>query len=69
MLGPNQQKWINALKSGEYEQCDGSLEDSNGYCCLGVACKVAEENNIEIYYDDNGEIIGGTLEDQEEVWE
>lgn len=35
-------KWIDALESGEYDQAQEQLFDSNaGYCCLGVACKVA----------------------------
>ena len=35
--------WIKALKSGKFEQADGALydESKNGYCCLGVACKIA----------------------------
>lgn len=34
------QKWIDALRSGKYSQTQGQLQDTNGYCCLGVACKV-----------------------------
>ena len=35
--------WIKALKSGKFEQADGALydRDAHGYCCLGVACKIA----------------------------
>lgn len=41
-LGTNQKTWINALRSGEYLQCQNELctHDGNGanyYCCLGVA--------------------------------
>ena len=36
-LGPNQRKWIAALRSGEYEQTQGCLRDNDGFCCLGVA--------------------------------
>lgn len=32
--------WVDALKSGNYEQSDGSLKNDRGYCCLGVACEV-----------------------------
>lgn len=45
------EKWIAALRSGKYKQAQESLfsgiyDDENdtsviGYCCLGVACKVA----------------------------
>lgn len=30
-------KWIAALRSGEYTQCIGRLHDDGGHCCLGVA--------------------------------
>lgn len=34
------QKWVRALRSGKFEQTTGTLEDANGHCCLGVACKI-----------------------------
>lgn len=31
-------KWLEALRSGEYQQCKSVLYDGdNGFCCLGVA--------------------------------
>jgi hypothetical protein len=33
-------KWIAALRSGQYNQGRGKLKSSNGYCCLGVLCDV-----------------------------
>lgn len=33
-------QWIKALRSGEYKQTKFSLQNSLGYCCLGVACKL-----------------------------
>lgn len=30
------QEWANALRSGKYEQCTGSLRDNGKFCCLGV---------------------------------
>lgn len=36
------QKWIDALRSGKYEQGTGSLEDNGKYCCLGVLAVVGE---------------------------
>ena len=35
-------KWLKALRSGDYKQATGILYDHNkdGYCCLGVACKL-----------------------------
>lgn len=36
--------WIEALRSGEYKQGRGKLEDRIGHCCLGVACKLFAPN-------------------------
>lgn len=33
-------KWIEALRSGEYAQCQNSLMDDKGYCCLGVLAAI-----------------------------
>lgn len=37
------EKWIKALRSGEYEQSTGFLYNpaQGGYCCLGVACNIS----------------------------
>lgn len=31
-------RWVEALRGGEYKQIVGSLKQSGGYCCLGVLC-------------------------------
>lgn len=43
------QKWIEALRSGEYRQGINYLRgNDNTYCCLGVLCDLyAKEHNIE----------------------
>ena len=35
-------KWVEALRSGEYQQAEGKLHDTknNAFCCLGVLCRV-----------------------------
>lgn len=33
-------KWVAALRSGEYKQTKWVLKNAEGYCCLGVLCKV-----------------------------
>jgi len=40
-------RWIKALRSGEYKQGIGQLfnKADNSYCCLGIYCKV---NDIKI---------------------
>lgn len=40
-------KWVAALRSGKYKQGQYRLHDTaeQGYCCLGVACRVAGVNS------------------------
>ena len=33
-------KWLEALRSGEYEQVQCRLHTNRGYCCLGVLCDI-----------------------------
>lgn len=39
-INKNAQKWVEALKSGEYSQTTDYLCNDGGFCCLGVACEV-----------------------------
>lgn len=40
-LGPNQERWLRALESGEYRQGRFHLRTSiNEYCCLGIGCEL-----------------------------
>ena len=65
-----QRAWIDALRSGQYQQCKGALYDGHGYCCLGVAAKtldyvfvkesLKEENWF--YQDYNGLLRKGVLD-------
>lgn len=37
MKAETKAKWLEALRSGKYKQCEGSLRnDVGGFCCLGV---------------------------------
>ena len=40
--------WVDALRSGQYEQTDKRLKRDGKYCCLGVACEVAVANGLEL---------------------
>ncbi len=42
-MNKNAKKWVKALRSGEYKQIKGTLQNKNGYCCLGVACDLYEK--------------------------
>jgi hypothetical protein len=39
-------KWIEALRSGEYEQTHGQLSHDNKFCCLGVLMCVQGIHNF-----------------------
>lgn len=51
------ERWLAALRSGDYEQTDGYLhvkadkssdtfDVSDGYCCLGVLCELAVADGV-----------------------
>lgn len=44
--------WVEALRSGKYEQGMKQLKNENAYCCLGVLCdisKLGRFSNDEYY--------------------
>ena len=45
-MNDNARAWVDALRSGEYTQTKTHLQDSKGYCCLGVACDLAVKAGI-----------------------
>ncbi len=70
MLNENVKLWVEALRSGEYKQTSTRLErlgTVNSYCCLGVACKVAEKEGIKLEFNSIGELAGAGLENQTAV--
>ena len=58
---------LKALRDTENKQTKTSLQDNKGYCCLGLMCKVAENNGVELNYASDTFISGGSLMDQLEV--
>jgi len=49
-------KWIDSLRSGEYEQCQGQLFYDGAYCPLGVLYEILPaklKSNHENYIDEN----------------
>jgi hypothetical protein len=51
-------KWIAALDSGEYKQCQLQLSDGIGYCCMGVGCKVLIPQALQYILDEK---LGGAF--------
>ncbi len=58
-------KWLKALRSGEYEQTIEVLHDNTGYCCLGVLCDISGlgEWDTDVYLIDN-DILSTDLGDK-----
>ena len=55
--------WVDALRSGEYEQCKKKLYNGSAYCCLGVLCDLyakskGKKKAFEIYYNMYGFSFG-----------
>ena len=50
-MNENIKKWIKALRSGKHKKGVRYLHDyGDKFCCLGVACKVAEKDGVEVNY-------------------
>lgn len=39
-------RWVEALRSGRYEQGYGKLSQNGKFCCLGVLCEIAVQDGI-----------------------
>ena len=59
MNKPVVRKWLDALRSGEYEQIDGKLrrDEENGRCCLGVLCDLYAEEHENAGWNNNAFVI------------
>lgn len=51
-------KWVDALRSGKYKQTTETLQDANGFCCLGVACEIFIPESRLQHYSQTGYLIG-----------
>ena len=65
-------KWVSALLSGEYKQAKNTLNNGEGFCCLGVLCDLAAKEGIgewnkTTFYDKKGGDIGGGVPTNEVV--
>ena len=48
------EKWIAALRSGEYEQGKNKLRGSEGFCCLGVLCDLYTQETKMVGWEFRG---------------
>ena len=61
--------WVNALRSGKYEQGSEKLRSVSGYCCLGVLCDLyAQEHNVEWEFRGYGEYGDETNPQPMDYW-
>lgn len=56
-------RWVNALRSGDYEQGTHCLlSESGSYCCLGVLCDLyMKESNEEVVWETSEDSYGDKM--------
>jgi hypothetical protein len=70
MINENMKRVLVALRSGEYKQARGTLQNTGGYCCLGVMCDVYEkETGNVLERTPSGLLNGNTLRKHTDVKE
>lgn len=67
------QQWVEALRSGKYEQGREALRtEAGGYCCLGVLCDLLPEKGTwdadNSFVLSDGNAADGSLPDPLRVW-
>jgi hypothetical protein len=53
-------KWLTALRSGEYKQGPGALRRGDEFCCLGVLCDLAVKEGVVTVQDSTPSYTGPT---------
>jgi hypothetical protein len=57
------EQWIKDLRSGEFEQGRGKLEEDHQFCCLGVLCfRAAEAGITSRVVEANGVVTYGGMD-------
>jgi hypothetical protein len=69
MLNDNAKLWVKELREGGHKQTtDGVLQNSDSFCCLGVACLVYErETGNKLPRDCEGNLGNTVLDDSFDV--
>jgi hypothetical protein len=57
------EKWVAALRSGNYQQARNGLKKGGGYCCLGVLCDIVNPDGWENINGYNYYRFGGSKDD------
>lgn len=59
------EKWVAALRSGEYKQAKEQLKTREGFCCLGVLCEVMIKESDPLF---KYKATDGVLPAQVQFW-
>lgn len=62
------QRWVAALRSGNYSQTIGFLRNEDGYCCLGVLCDIKNPEEWSANCEGNYAFFGATGQLPEDVY-
>lgn len=62
------QAWVDALRSGDYQQGKHQLQSRDGYCCLGVACVVYENATGQALNKGGGLLYGEMCPPEVQEW-
>jgi hypothetical protein len=60
-------RWVEALRSGRYEQGTGALNKEGKLCCLGVLCEVALEDGLPMEVGQHKDGVGHLVVEYDEV--
>ena len=55
-MNENAKKWIDSLRSGNYEQGQRYLRTDKGFCCLGVACDLYSKETGKVEWKKNSNL-------------
>jgi hypothetical protein len=72
-MDPNvKQRWLAALRGGEFAQAKEVLRKGDAYCCLGVLCELyRQDHEGDAYWRPDGdgyEFVIDTVEDETGDW-
>ena len=54
------ERWLKALRSGEYKQGTGWLQMDGKYCCLGVLCAIVADE-IDLPVEERTDVTNATI--------
>lgn len=76
MIPEIKERWVKELRSGNWPQGRQTLNNDDGYCCLGVLCEIALQDDVVskgkidniAYYGKHGTGSSYLLPTQVQIW-